>query len=558
MTTRTTAWKRLMQLLQAERQEVRSIYTFGIFQGLVGLSLPLGIQAIITFLQAGQLSTSWYMLVAFVLGGILIGGYLQLKQLTVTETIEQRLFVNTAFHFADRLPRLSLKDLDHRYMPETLNRFFEIVTIQKGISKMLIDFSAAIIQVLFGVIILTLYHPTFLILAALITVIITAFFKYSGPKGLSTSMQESKYKYKVAYWLQEVGRTLRSFKLAGDSTLPVERTNALTVSYLQSRNAHFQVLMRQYRVLILFKLMLAGMLIVLGSVLVVNNLINIGQFVAAEIIILLLINSIEKIILNMSTVYDVLTSLDKLGNALDLTLERSSGTPLQDNESNALMLEVRDLQFQFPDAQKPLLSGVQLQVMPGETICIQGDDGSGKTTLIRLLSGYYDDFSGTIAYNQLSIKAIELQSLRAHIGENFSENEIFAGTILDNISCGRPSIDTKTTMEALHKVDLKNWFIQQPQGLATLLTPEGQGLPGHIRRRLMLARIFAGKPRMLLIEDSPMMQSPNERELFYQLLFAHCKDITTIVISNDPSIASRCMQTYVLQNGQLTPKTTLS
>ena len=558
MNSATTAWKRLIQLLRAERQEVRSIYTFGIFQGLVGLSLPLGIQAIITFIQAGQLSPSWDMLVAFVLGGILIGGYLQLKQLTVTETIEQRLFVNTAFHFADRLPRLSLKDLDQRYMPETLNRFFEIVTIQKGISKMLIDFSAAIIQVVFGVIILSLYHPAFLILAAIITIIITAFFKYSGPKGLSTSMQESKYKFKVAYWLQEVGRALRSFKLAGDSTLPVERTNELTVSYLKSRNAHFQVLIRQYRVLILVKLILAGMLIVIGSVLVINNMINIGQFVAAEIIILLLINSIEKIILNMSTVYDVLTSLDKLGGALDLTLERNSGIPLPDSDTAALTLEISDLQFQFDDAQKPLLSGVQLRVKSGETICIQGDDGSGKTTLIRLLSGYYEDYSGTIAYNQLSLKAIELQSLRAQIGENFSENEIFAGSILDNISCGRPSIDSKAAMDALHKVELKNWFMHQPQGLETLLTPEGQGLPGHIRRRLMLARIFAGKPRLLLIEDSPMMQSQNERQLFYQLLFAHCKDITTIVISNDPSISSRCIQTYVLQNGQLIPQTTHS
>jgi ABC-type bacteriocin/lantibiotic exporter with double-glycine peptidase domain len=412
--------------------------------------------------------------------------------------------------------------------------------------------------VLFGVIILSLYHPAFLILAAIITIIITAFFKYSGPKGLSTSMQESKYKFKVAYWLQEVGRALRSFKLAGDSTLPVERTNELTVSYLKSRNAHFQVLIRQYRVLILVKLILAGMLIVIGSVLVINNMINIGQFVAAEIIILLLINSIEKIILNMSTVYDVLTSLDKLGGALDLTLERNSGIPLPDSDTAALTLEISDLQFQFDDAQKPLLSGVQLRVKSGETICIQGDDGSGKTTLIRLLSGYYEDYSGTIAYNQLSLKAIELQSLRAQIGENFSENEIFAGSILDNISCGRPSIDRKAAMDALHKVELKNWFMHQPQGLETLLTPEGQGLPGHIRRRLMLARIFAGKPRLLLIEDSPMMQSQNERQLFYQLLFAHCKDITTIVISNDPSISSRCMQTYVLQNGQLIPQTTHS
>jgi ABC-type bacteriocin/lantibiotic exporter with double-glycine peptidase domain len=546
-----SSWKRFLLLLKAERQEVRSIYIYGTAHGLVSLSLPLGIQAIITFLQAGELSASWYVLVGTILAGVAMSGYLQLKQLTVTETIEQRLFVNSAFTMAERLPRLSLQKTGPLYMPEMLNRFFEVATIQKGISKILIDFSTAIIQVVFGVLILTLYHPSFLLFAILIGLAMFTFFKYSGPKGLQTSMYESKFKYKTAHWLQEVGRSLRTFKLAGDSMLPLNKTNDLTTAYLSARNAHYKVLMNQFRTLIVFKIALAGILLILGSILVINNLINIGQFVAAEIIILLLINSLEKIILSMSTVYDVLTSINKLGNALDMPLESEEGQILPSESAQGLRLDVSQLTFTFNYHSKPLLVDLELHVAAGETICIQGDEGSGKTTLLRLLSGFYEEFQGTIAYNDLSIKSLKLSHLRAVMGEHFTENEMFGGTLLENITCGRSAISPTNAMHALETVQLIDWFRSLPNGMSTEILPEGIGLPGHIRRRLMLARIISGQPKMLLIEDSPFLQSPLERQLFYNFVFDQCKNTTTIFISNDPVIAEQCSKTYVLKNGQL-------
>jgi ABC-type bacteriocin/lantibiotic exporter with double-glycine peptidase domain len=545
-----TSWKRLWLVLRAERQEVRSIYTFGLFQGLVGLSLPLGIQAVITFLQAGQLSTSWYVLVFLVLSGILIGGYLQLKQITVTETIEQRLFANTAYHFADRLPRIQLGENNSFYMPEMMNRFFEVAIIQKGISKMLIDFSAAIIQVLFGVLVLSLYHPAFVLIAVILFLCFYLFFRYSGPKGLQTSLRESKHKYALAHWLQEVARSLKTFKLAGDSTLPLNKADHITNAYLDARNGHFQVLVTQYKALIFFKVILAGILLILGSVLVINNQINIGQFVAAEIIILLLIQSIEKIMLSMSTVYDVLTSLDKLGTAIDLPVERESGQRLT-KQNEPLSLDVTDLSFAFDDAQEPLLKQLNFSLKPGQTMCIKGTDGSGKTTLVRLLSGYYAHYQGNIAYNNISLTAIDLSDLRAQLGENFAEHDIFQGTLRENLTCGRPIITDQDALDALEKADLIPWFQCQKNGLETAIRPEGYGLPGHIRRRLMLARSFAGQPRMIIAEDNPNLQGVAERKIFYDLLFKYCQKITTLIVTNDQEIASRCERIFELKNGQL-------
>jgi ABC-type bacteriocin/lantibiotic exporter with double-glycine peptidase domain len=548
----TSPFHRLWRIIRAERQEVRSIYAFAIFQGLMNLSLPLGVQSIINFLQAGQLSTSWYMLVLFVLAGILFAGLLQIKQLAVTETIEQRLFANASFSYAERLPRLSLEALRGRYMPEVLNRFFEVVTVQKGISKLLLDFSAAIIQVFFGILLLSLYNSAFAIMGILLVAVLYLIFKFTGRVGLETSMKESNNKFRVAYWLQEVGRTLSSFKLAGASALPLNKVDRLTGEYLDSRNRHFRVLIMQYKALIAFKVLLSATLIILGSVLVIRKEINIGQFVAAEIIVLLLISSVEKIILNMSTVYDVLTALDKLEHVSELPTERQDGDEVPtDKTANGVAVSVKNLTYRFEPNEPPAIDDVSLEINSGELVCVKGNNASGKTTLLKLLAGFYEKYSGTIAYNHMPLGNLKLASLRAMVGENFTEQEIFKGTIVENITCGIDTVSMEEVLDVCNKAGLASYIERLPLGYNTKLKPGGMGLPGSIKRKLMLARSFAGKPRLMLIEDTLTAQSFQERQNFFDMLFNQCKGITTVIVSNDDEVAKRCDKVYTLRNGKL-------
>jgi ABC-type bacteriocin/lantibiotic exporter with double-glycine peptidase domain len=549
---KTSPLQRFWRIIRAERQEVRSIFLFAIFQGLVNLSLPLGIQSIINFLQAGELSTSWYILVLFVLAGIFFAGLLQIKQLAVTETIEQRLFANVSFQYAERLPRLSIEGIRGRYMPEVLNRFFEVATIQKGFSKLLLDFSAAVIQVFFGILLLSLYNSAFAIMGVLLVLVLYIIFKYTGPAGLRTSMEESNNKFRVAHWLQEVGRTLNSFKLAGNTPLPLKKTDELTSEYLESRNKHFRILVTQYKALIVFKVLLAATLIILGSMLVIKKEINIGQFVAAEIIVLLLISSVEKIILNMGTVYDVLTSLQKLEHVTELPTERSNGDePPADITNTGLSVSIRNLTYKFEGAHEPIINDVSVDIASGEIVCIKGSNASGKTTLLKLLAGFYENFNGTIVYNQMPISNLKLTSLRALVGENFTEQEIFKGTVAENITCGRTDITQEELLLVANRAGVSSIIESMPKGYNTMLEPEGQRLPGSVKRKILLARSFAGKPRLLLIEDTLTAQSAQERKQFFDLLFNYCSGVTTVIVTNDEDVAMRCNKVFVLRNGKI-------
>jgi len=130
-------------------------------------------------------------------------------------------------------------------------------------------------------------------------------------------LEESKYKYKVVHWIQEVARSIISFKLSGKTSLALEKNDDLVESYLNARENHFRIIKLQYIKMIGFKVVITAGLLLIGGMLVLNQRMNIGQFVAAEIIILLVITSIEKLILGLETFYDMLTSIEKLGQVVE-------------------------------------------------------------------------------------------------------------------------------------------------------------------------------------------------------------------------------------------------
>lgn len=156
--------KRYFNLLRLDKKDIFQIISYAIFAGIISLSLPLGIQAIINFIQAGRASVSWVVLVILVVLGVAFVGILSVMQLRITENLQQKIFIRSAFEFTYRIPKLNFNATYNKHSSDIANRFFDTLSIQKGTSKLLTDFSAALLQILFGIILLSLYHPFFIIL----------------------------------------------------------------------------------------------------------------------------------------------------------------------------------------------------------------------------------------------------------------------------------------------------------------------------------------------------------------------------------------------------------
>lgn len=548
--TTLTPVKRFWRLLNPDRKEIRNIYVYAIFNGLIYLSLPLGIQAIINLIQGGQVSTAWVVLVSVVVAGVAVTGILQIAQLRITENLQQRIFARSAFEFAYRIPRVKMESIYNHYAPELMNRFFDTLTVQKGLSKILIDFSTALLQVVFGLILLSLYHPFFIIFSLILIVMVYAIFRFTGARGLQTSLTESKYKYKVAHWLEELARTGTTFKLAGKTDLPLMRTNREVEAYLDARESHFKILAQQYSLMVLFKALVAAGLLAMGGILVMQQSMNIGQFVAAEIIILLVMSSVEKLVMCMESIYDVLTALEKIGQVTDLKLERTEGVDtICKQDSEGMEVQLKNINFTYPLGDRQVLSSVSLEVKAGEKVIITGPNGSGKSTLLQIIAGLYDPNTGVVLYNGLAKASLNLDSLRSVIGDRLAHEQLFDGSILENIAMGRPEATFANVQWAIQNLRLEQFITDLPAGYDTHIDPQGRKLPKSIMQKLLLARCIVHRPKLLLLEDALEHLDEEERSAIVNFLVDKQHNWSIVAVSSDPYFQSKADRVGEMNNG---------
>jgi ABC-type bacteriocin/lantibiotic exporter with double-glycine peptidase domain len=539
---------RFRQLLKVDRKDISQVYTYALFNGLVNLSLPLGIQAIINLIQGGELTTSWIVLVAFVIGGVALTGFLQLMQLRIVENIAQKIFSRASFEFAYRLPKIKHGSLYNYYAPELANRFFDTMTIQKGLPKILIDFSLALFQIVVGLLLLSLYHSFFIIFSLVLVGLIYIILAYTGPMGLKTSLIESKQKYKIAFWLEEIARTKLSFKLISNSDLAMEKTNDEVKAYVEAREDHFKVLISQFSYLIGFKVVIAAGLLITGSILVFNQEMNIGQFVAAEIIIILILASVEKLIKSLDSIYDVLTALEKIGYVLDMPMDAEGGFELESAE-DSISTSVEGLSFSFPDSPTPIIKDVSIHIPGDQSVVITGSSGSGKSTLIQIVSGILKPDTGVVKYNGMPFGSIDQNSLRRQVGFALSSSDIFHGSIYDNIKMGRIHVNNNDISKVLEISNLTSFVQALPQGLQTILDPEGKKVPRSIQNKIVLARAIVGTPSLVIMEDPLSHISREEKEEIIKRITNHNNPWKIIVASIDPTWLSYIKHEISLENG---------
>ncbi|PRX56561.1 peptidase domain-containing ABC transporter [Flagellimonas meridianipacifica] len=545
-----TAWQRLLGLLALDKKDVLQIFYYAIFAGVVNLSLPLGIQAIINLIQGAQVSTSWIILVVLVTLGVAFVGILQLMQIRIIENVQQKIFTRSSFEFAYRFPKIKMSQLLNYYPPELANRFFDTLTVQKSLSKILIDFPAALLQIIFGLLLLSFYHPFFIIYGILLILLIYVVFKFTAQKGLETSLDESKNKYKVAHWLQEVARSLVSFKLSGKTSHAIDKNDTLVAKYLDARESHFKVLILQFIQMIGFKVLVTAGLLLIGGLLVLNQEMNIGQFVAAELIILLVISSVEKLILGLETFYDLLTSLEKLGQVVDRELEPLEGErPFSENDG--FTVELQNVSYHVPDRDKKIIDNISLTITPTCTILLQGPNGSGKSTLLRLIAGIIEPSNGNIFVNNVALQGLNLNYYRYHLGQSLTEESPFEGTILDNITFGDKDVSKDDVYWALEKTGLTEFVKEQPQGLNTILYPEGRQIPYTISKKIVLARSIVRKPKLLILKDPLDQFTEEEAVRIMDFLTEPSNGWALVVVSQNPKWTDRCGRIITIENGKL-------
>ncbi|MFN0087787.1 MAG: peptidase domain-containing ABC transporter [Blastocatellia bacterium] len=544
-----TPYQRLRKLLWLDRGDYVVIIVYTVLIGLLMLAVPLAAQALVNTIAAGVLIQPLVVMTLGVFGALIFAGILRLLKLWVLEKLQQRIFARVSLQLSERLPRIQHEALVSEYAPHLVNRFFDVITIQKTMSKILFDGPPAVLQIFLALLLMSFYSP-YLLAFALFLILFSVFVvAVLGIGGLSTSIAESKSKYKVADWLEELARCQNSFKMNAEPAFPIERVDDLVINYARSRYAHFRVLFRQALGTYLFQAIASAGVLAIGGWLVINRQMTLGQVVASEIVVLGALEGLEKVIRLLENGFDLLTSLDKVGHLLDMPLERRGGRELPINPMGG-SVACRKLRFSYAGGRE-IISDLDLRINPGEHVSLVGRSGAGKSTLAMLICGLREPSHGLVQINGMDVRDANLESLRRTVGFVSDANEIFAGTLEENLLLGRDYISHEDLQWALEFTHLDTELARFPNGLQTRIVSEGRNLSRGQIQRLLIARAIITRPQLLILDEGFTGIDECDKLHMLDKLFDPANRWTIIDISHDPEVVVRAQSVHVMAEGRI-------
>ncbi len=551
-----TPYQRLGRLIQLDRIDYWVIIIYTILIGLLTLAVPLAAQALVNTIAAGVLIQPLIVLTIGVLGALLFAGILRLFKLVILEKLQQRIFARVSLHLSDHLPQVEYDRIVREFSPQLVNRFFDVLTIQKAMSKILFDGPGAALQVIIALVLMSFYSPYLLAFALFLMIFIIFVVWVLGVGGLKSSIQESTRKYEVADWLEELARCHVSFKMNAASNFSLFKADRLIALYVEARRLHFRVLFRQAMGIYLFQAIASAGVLAIGGWLVINRQLTLGQVVASEIVVVGALEGLEKLIRLMENLYDLLTGLYKVGHLTDMPAERTKGWDLPASREGS-RVECRKVRFSY-DGRHEILSDLDLTIQPGEHVSLVGKSGVGKSTLAMMMCGLHEPTHGLVQINGMDIRDVRLSSLRRVVSLVSSTNEIFAGTIEENILMGRKEIAHEDLQWALDLAHLTEEVARMPKGLQTKVVTEGRNLSRGQLQRLLIARAVISRPQLLILDEGFTGVDENDKLSILNELFNPKYKWTILDISHDPEIVARTHKIHVLAKGHIFESGSLS
>jgi putative ABC transport system ATP-binding protein len=542
-----TPVRRFFGLLQPEMKDVWTIVIFSIITGLLYLALPLAVNALVSNLSFGGQSTAFLQALVFIalalFAFLLLSAVIRGLQFYVAEIIQRRIFVRVAADMAYRLPRVKADSLDGIHAPEMVNRFLDVITVQKSTSLLLLNGVNIVLGAIIGLVVLGFYHPFLLAYAGVLMGVLVGVVFVLGRGAIKTSVNESICKYDVVNWLEELARYPRLFKGPGGYALATERADSLVRNYLLARSKHFRIWMRQIGGLLLLEVLASAILLIVGGWLVLNQQLTLGQLVAAELIVSAVLASVSKLGKQFEAWYDALAAVDKLGHLIDLEIESEDGDHPHESTSGA-RVTAKGIGFTYPSGCH-IFSGLSFDIPPCSSAALMGPQGSGCSTLLDVLLGLRYPESGHVSIDGLDLRSWYLEKLRSCV-MLIRNTDIVNGTILENIRLGRPEIDQEHVNDALKLAGLWDDIMVMPLGIHTPLVTGGLPLSSRQRIRLLIARALVLKPRLLLLDDIFDGMDEGSMNELTTMLLAPDRCWTVVIATRDPLVAAKCNQKIIL------------
>jgi putative ABC transport system ATP-binding protein len=543
-------YARLRALLEGERRTLWVAVIYSVVIALLALVVPIAVQSLVNTIAFGSVLQPLVVLTLFVFVALGFSTVMNALRAGVVEVIQRSIFARVATDVTWRLLRVRINAFDRYHGPELVNRFFDTVTIQKSAALLLIDGLSILMQTVIGMLLLALYHPWLLAFDVLLIVAMAVIIFVLGRGALATSISESKVKYALVAWLEQLAANLVTFKSAGGAEYAMERSHRLLEEYLSYRARHFRILIRQIVGSFALQAIASSALLGIGGWLVISRQLTLGQLVASELIVAAMLSAFTKFGKQLEVFYDLCAAIDKLGVLVDLPLERPGGV-VEAPPHGPMALTLRDLRVHYEDNQRAALAVRSWDIPAGARVGVTGPNGAGKSTLADVLFGLREQATGSLRVDGIDLRSLPLRSLRRDVAL-VRAVELFPGTVLENLRLGREDLSYTDITRALEDVGLLEELLAMPDGLDTELHPHGRPLSFRQACRLMIARAIAGRPRLIIIDGAlDQIDRREDDQRLTSVLFDPDAPWTLVCITDRPELLAQCTRVVLLKDGEV-------
>lgn len=524
---KTTPRQQLRQFLKPETRELWLILGYAIAMGIMSLGIPIASQSLVNTVALGTLRQPLIALCVVLLIALGFLALLRSLQLILVEMLQRRIFVRLSQISMERLLKLEGIYRQKRRIPEVVNRFLDVVNIQKSLSFLLLDGLALLLQALTGLLLLAFYHPFLLVFDVLLLFCMLFILFALGIGGESSSIKESYHKYAMVAWLEELAAHPSLFRSHSGIQFASWKTENQLHAYLKAREAHFRVLLRQNVGAHTLQATAFTALLALGGWLVIEGQLTIGQLVAAELIVANILANFSKVGKQLEAWYDMMSGFDKVSYLLDLPQEKT--------QVSILRHQAVPMTFVFENvscSQNGYTDKVQVNLVgrPGQTLALMGVNTWQSETLLDLLYGLRTPQQGLILVDDQPLHQLNSIAYRNQVAF-VGQLELIEGSILDNLRLGHKDLSRNAAQELLQQVGLWQEVQHFPDTLDTKLSYNGFPFSPSDAHRLMIARALSMKPRLMMIDGTLDQIDWHAQDPIVKLLF-QTPGFTLLVVTN--------------------------
>jgi putative ABC transport system ATP-binding protein len=492
----SSASSRRALLFKAILGPERSFYwlaaIYSIATSVLTLAVPLSVQVLIATVSNTALLQSVVVLALILCALLGMYGALYVVQAHLMDRFERRFFARYTGEIVLRSVHSAVAAGRRINREELANRFFEIVTVQRNVPTLVLTGSAILMQAVVGIIVVSAYHPAFMVFSAVLVLMVWLIWALWANRAIDSKVYASKAKFKVAHWLEELARVHPAFQSTRTIRYATRETGALIDSYESAHRKHFGYKLTQIIGYFGLYAVASAALLGVGGWLVIINQLTLGQLVAAELIFAAVFASLTRLPALLDSYYELCAAVDKLGEFLELELERPvDGEPVPDGAMglrlDAATITVGDTRARFT-----------FTVPAGRKVFVNCDDDELRDALLAVLRRHRPLESGRAQLGPADIGDLHLHRLREAILV-VDSTEPLERSIAENLGLGDPAITRSAMRDVLDVLGLSSAIDRLPQGLDSVLARCGHPLTLEQTLLLRIAAALLDKPRLLIV-----------------------------------------------------------